>query len=208
MSAEGYAPGSQVVFDVFRAGALVGQSEPVTVGSDGLAEVNHPGGGCWISSTQTPNIRGGDLVRVTDMSTGVAEETTVANVTANKPRTTAVSGQVVVTGTAAAEDGSRIPLAQLEQRLVNPDLFQKNGRRTLRAPGDGTLSYVGTTGNTWRAVYNGLSGTDISRALAAESRILWLGADPAKENQLTIFEIGEGVQNGPEPPCTAPAEAA
>ena len=208
VSAEGYAPGSQVVFDVFRAGALVGQSEPVTVGSDGLAEVNHPGGGCWISSTQTPNIRGGDLVRVTDMSTGVAEETTVANVTANKPRTTAVSGQVVVTGTAAAADGSRIPLAQLEQRLVNPDLFQKNGRRTLRAPGDGTLSYVGTTGNTWRAVYNGLSGTDISRALAAESRILWLGADPAKENQLTIFEIGEGVQNGPEPPCTAPAEAA
>jgi hypothetical protein len=127
----------------------------------------------------------------------------VANVTATKPRNPA-SGQIVVTGTAAAPDGSRIPLEQLEQRLVNPDLFARNGRRTLRAPGDGTVQYVGTTGNTWRATYTGLSGTDVTKALASESRILWLGADPAKENQLTIFELGEGVQNGPEPPCTAP----
>jgi hypothetical protein len=219
VSAEGYRPGVPATVNVFRPDAagvrtLVG-SATVTPGDDGLVEINHPGGGCWID--QTPNIRAGDIVRVTQQAADgsiVAEETTVANVVAKRARTTTVSGQVIVTGTAstagteAAPAGDRIPLAQLEQRLVNPSLFAKNGRRTLRAPGDGTLAYVGATGYTWRATYNGLSSGDITKALAAESRILWLGSDPALENQLTIFEIGDEVQNGPEPPCTAPAEAA
>jgi hypothetical protein len=219
VSAEGYRPGVPATVNVFRPDAagvrtLVG-SATVTPGDDGLLEINHPGGGCWID--QTPNLRAGDIVRVTQEAADgsvVAEETTVANVVARKARTTTVSGQVIVTGTAStagtetAPAGDRIPLDQLEQRLVNPSLFAKNGRRTLRAPGDGTLAYVGATGYTWRATYNGLSSGDISKALAAESRILWLGSNPALENQLTIFEIGDEVANGPEPPCTAPPEAA
>jgi hypothetical protein len=205
LSAEGYQPGARLSFSVFRNGGPVGQSDEVTVGDDGVAEINHPGGGCWLADTQTPNIRAGDVVRVTDVVTGQAEETTVANVTATRPRSPA-SGQIVVTGTAVAPNGSRIPLDQLEQRLINPDRFARSGARSLRAPGEGTLQYVGTTGNTWRATYTGLTAADVTKALAAESRILWLGTDPLKENQLTIFEIGEGVQNGPEPPCVAPAE--
>jgi hypothetical protein len=219
VSAEGYRPGVPATVNVFRPDAagvrtLVG-SATVTPGDDGLVEINHPGGGCWID--QTPNLRAGDIVRVTQEAADgsvVAEETTVANVVARKARATTVSGQVIVTGTAStagtetAPAGDRIPLDQLEQRLVNPSLFAKNGRRTLRAPGDGTLAYVGATGYTWRATYNGMSSGDISKALAAESRILWLGSNPALENQLTIFEIGDAVANGPEPPCTAPPEAA
>ena len=224
VSAEGYAPGVAITFNVFRPDAT-GQSKLVgsattTVGADGLAEINHPGGGCWVG--QTPNIRAGDIVRVTQ--NGVAEETRVANVTASAPvrainATTGqpeirVTGTAATAGTEAAPAGSRIPLGQLEQRLINGDRFAINGRRDLRAmnppdpeKGGGTLNYFGGAGSfTWRAVYSGLSEADMTRALAAESRILWLGSNPLRENQLTIFEIGEEVVNGPEAPCTAPAE--
>jgi hypothetical protein len=225
VSAEGYRPGVSATVNVFRPDAagvrqLVG-SATGTVGADGLFEVNHPGGSCWID--QTPNIRSGDVVRISqDDGTGaiVAEETTVANVVAKPARrvTFASNGTVNITvdgtaatgGTEAAPAGSRIPLAQLEQRLIssssNP--FEKNGRRDLRAPGDGVLRYVGTDGFTWRATYAGLSEADLQRAVASETRILWLGADPLAGTEGTIFEIGDGVLNGPAAPCTAPAEAA
>jgi hypothetical protein len=223
VSAEGYRPSVPATVNVFRPDAagvrtLVG-SATVTPGADGLVEVNHPGGGCWVD--QTPNIRAGDVVRITQQAADgstVAEETSVANVVAKRARkvTFASTGQVAITvdgtaataGSEAAPAGDRIPLAQLEQRLVSADLFVKNGKRTLRAPGDGTLRYVGTTGYTWRATYTGLTDADMAKAVAAESRILWLGSDPLAGTQLTIFEIGDGVANGPSPPCTAPAEAA
>ena len=222
VSAEGYRPGVPATVNVFRPDSaglrtLVG-SATVTPGADGLVEVNHPGGGCWVD--QTPNIRAGDVVRITQQAADgrvVAEETKVANVVAKAARkvTFASTGQVAITvdgtaatgGTEAAPAGDRIPLAQLEQRLVNADLFAKNGKRTLRAPGDGTLRYVGTTGYAWRATYTGLSDADMAKAVASESRGMWLGTDPLAGNQLTIFEIGDGIAGGPAAPCTAPAEA-
>ena len=224
VSAEGYVPGVPATINVFRPDALgirtVVGSVTVTPGADGLVEVNHPGGGCWVG--QTPNIRAGDIVRITQ--NGIAEETRVANVTAGRPvrATNATTGQpeIRVTGTAAtlgtedAPAGARIPMGQLEARLINGDRFAINGRRDLRAAnpqdtdrGGGTLNYFGGAGSfTWRAVWSGLTEADIQKALAAESRMLWLGTNPALENQLTIFENGDEVANGPEAPCTAPAE--
>jgi hypothetical protein len=200
-----------VSFSVFRNGAFVGQSEDITVGTDGLAEVNHPGGGCWLADTQTPNIRPGDVVRITNLATHTAEQTTVANVTADQP-TSPAKGTVVVTGMALNPDGTPMDLANVEERLVNAAKFA-NGKRTLRATvapaaGQGTLK-PGATPGSWVATYTGLSSTDVTKALAAESRVLWLGPDPAAGTQLTIYERPDpinGIVNGPALPCTAPAE--
>jgi hypothetical protein len=195
---------------VSQSTAVMPQDDPSTPEFDGLVEVNHPGGGCWLSDTQTPNIRPGDVVRVTDKSTGVAEETTVANVTVNKPSSPS-AGTVVVTGTALRADRTAIPLAQVEQRFVNAARFD-NGSRTLRAPGRGTLT-EGPTVGSWVATYTGLSAADVADALGGETRAMWLGASPAAGTELTIYELPDalsdvlnGVMDGPSAPCTAPAE--
>jgi hypothetical protein len=211
ISADGYTPGHNVVFSVLRNGTLVGQSDSVPVDDTGLAEVNHPGGGCFIANTQTPNLRPGDVVRITDLTTNVAEQTTVANVTANKP-TNPSTGTVVVTGTAVKADGTAIPLDQIEQRFVNTTRFA-NGTRTLRSARQGTL-VAGATPGSWVATYTGLGSTDVTKALKGETRVLWLGPTPGAGTELTIFELPDvlsgvlnGIMDGPTPPCTAPAEA-
>jgi hypothetical protein len=210
ISADGYTPGHNVAFSVLRGGTLVGQSDAILVDDTGLAEVNHPGGGCWTSTTQTPNIRPGDVVRITDLSTGAAEQTTVANVTVNKA-TSPSANTVVVTGKALNPDGSAMDLTQVEQRFVNSQKFS-NGTRTLRAPTRGTLT-AGATVGSFTATYTGLASGDVTKALGGETRVLWLGPAAAPATQLTIFELPDalsgvlnGVQDGPTPPCTAPAE--
>lgn len=211
ISADGYTPGQSVAFSVIRNGALVGQSETVTVDEAGVAEVNHPGGGCFLADTQTPDIKVGDVVRITDLATHVAEQTTVANVTANKP-TSPSAGKVVVTGTALNPDGSAMLASQIEQRFVNSSRFS-NGSRTLRSSRTGATLTVDAQGN-WVATYTGLVAADVTKALGGETRVLWLGPDPAAGTELTIYELPDtlsgvlnGVMNGPTPPCTAPAEA-
>jgi hypothetical protein len=211
VSADGYTPGDSVAFSVLRGGTLVGQSDPITVDDAGLAEVNHPGGGCWTSTTQTPNIRPGDTVRITNLGTGAAEQTKVADVTVNKPTGSTSAGTVTVTGTALNPDGSAMDLAEVEQRFVNPQKFS-NGTRTLRAPTRGTLT-AGATLGSFTATYTGLSGADVTKALGGETRVLWLGPAAAPATQLTIFELPDalsgvlnGVADGPSAPCIAPAE--
>jgi hypothetical protein len=210
ISADGYTPGSTVSFSVLRGGTLVGQSDSVVVDDAGVAEVNHPGGGCFLSTTQTPDIRVGDVVRITDLTSHVAEQTTVADVTVDKP-TSPAANTVRVTGTAFNADGSPMALGQVEQRFVNTQRFA-SGRRTLRAPGQGTL-VAGATPGSWVATYTGLVSTDVTKALKGETRAMWLGPDPAAGTELTIYELPDtlsgvlnGVVGGPMSPCTAAAE--
>jgi hypothetical protein len=212
VSADGYTPGSNVSFSVLRNGTLVGQSDPIVVDDTGLAEVNHPGGGCWTADSQTPNIRPGDVVRITNLDTHVAEQTTVANVTVNKPTGSTTTGTVRVTGTALNANGTPMDLAQVEQRFVNAQKFV-GGRRTLRAPSANATLEAGATPGSFVATYTGLVSTDVTKALKGETRAMWLGADPAAGTQLTIYELPDalsgvlnGVMDGPTPPCTAPAE--
>ena len=68
-------------------------------------------------------------MRITNLDTHAAEETTVANVTVNKA-TNPSAGTVVVSGTAFNADGSAMDLASIEQRFVNSQKFS-NGTRTL-----------------------------------------------------------------------------
>ncbi len=235
VSSSGFSQTDSVVVSVIHLNgttinsvAAVPQDDPATPGFDGIVEVNHPGGVCWVGVT--PDIRGGDRVRTTatDSVTGVVviDETTVQNVIAKRPVIIrhesfagARDGVIAVHGTARAQTGGPIPVTQLEQRLVaNRDAFDLNGRRTLRAPGgitppapgDGVMDYdpvspANPEGINWTATYSGLSENDVVRGADAESRGMWLGAGAAGA-EATVFEIGAGIFGGPGAPCSAPLE--
>jgi hypothetical protein len=228
ISATGYVAGRAYNFSLFHPDGKQYASVNANASTDGTGtvEVNHPGGACWIGTT--PNMKPGDVIRITDTTTGVAEQTTVANVTAERPIVTAVDsatggGTVQVHGTAADNAGKQIPVASLENRLVaNRDLFNVNGRRVVRAGGaglDGTLTYDSATSTKWTATYTFQTPDDLARAaggtstsgnafVGAESRAIWLGRDPLALNEQTIFENGAGVVGGPAglPGCTDVAE--
>ena len=219
LSATGYDPAHLYVFTVLRGGVVVFTSNPQAPDATGTVEVNHPGGACWL--VNTPNLRPGDVVRITDASTGVPEQTTIANVTAERPIATA-PGTVTIHGTAQDAAGLPLPIDQIEQRLIaNRDLFEKNGKRTLRAGAglDGTLTYDAPGSIKWTATYTGLSAKDVIRAVGgvaadgtvfvgAESRGHWLGRAPLALVETTIFENGPGVVGGPPgaPDCITPLE--
>ena len=211
-------PGDTYHFEILRNGVVAFTTQPQAAAADGVIEVNHPGGTCW--NVRTPNIKTGDLVRLVDETTGVADQTIVMGVTAGRPIATSAN-TVVIHGTAVDQNGDRLPIDQIEQRLVaNRDLFELNGRRTLRAASagaDGTLSYDSPTSTHWTATYTGMSAIDVVRAaggtiggqtfIGAESRGHWLGRDPLALLESTIFENGSGVVGGPaNPPCSAVAE--
>jgi len=221
VSAEGYTQDDTVTVEIIHPGSVLGvgtvtglvpQDDPATDGFDGIVEVNHPGGACWVGST--PDIRPGDTVRITIDSgpnKGQVDETVVANVTAKRPVQIDAT-TLEVHGTARSADGAPLPLDQIEQRLVAPgDQFNKSGARTLRAPGEGRLTYdpvdpdTNPNGVNWTARYT-LGAHDMALALEAESRAMWLGVDPLLANEATIFEIGAGIVGGPQAPCTAPKE--
>lgn len=220
VSADGYAATDRPTIQVLRANAVIGtasnltpQDDPGTPGFDGLVEVNHPGGGCW--EGVTPDIRPGDVVRVLT-APDVGDQTSTANVTVTQRATKTAAGTVVMKGTAVAPGGGQIPVDQLEARIVaGNQSFALNGKRTLRASSavgdDGTLAYDGPGLTTWTATWTGLTGvgadgvSDADRAsnpTSAQSRSLWLGADPAVGTEITIYEDGEIA--GPSAPCTAP----
>ena len=133
-----------------------------------------------------------------------SDQTTTANVQADAAAQ--VGGKIVVTGTAQDGLGKPLPVDQIEQRLVaNKDAFDLNGRRTIRANSvgdDGVLSYDAPGSIHWTATYDTLDSADIKRALGAQTRILWLGRNPAATTEGTIYEVDE--VGGPAAPCTAP----
>ncbi len=208
---DGYLGAGAVVVEVFRGGTVVGRAT-TTPDATGLVEVNHAGPGCWGASgyPNTPDIRPGDVVRITPVATGVPDQTTVAGVTVDRPVQTAPD-TVVVHGTARAADGSRLPLDQVEGRMgsTNGTEFRLNSRKVLRAPGDGTIAYDGATSASWTATFTGLAAADVTRALNGDTVVNWLGRAPLVGNELTIAENGVGVDGGPAAgSCTAPLDPA
>jgi hypothetical protein len=214
LSTSGYAPNTKYSFALLRNNKVFATSSTATSDATGVVEVNHPGGACW--NTVTPNVQPGDVVRIVGPD-GVADQTTVAGITSERPIVTAIDavtggGTVEVHGTANDGTGKQIPVDQIEQRLVaNRDLFDINGRRTVRAGGagtDGALSYDSATSLRWTATYRFQTPDDLARAaggtstsgkvfVGSESRLLWLGRTPAAGNEQTIYENGPGVVGGP-----------
>jgi hypothetical protein len=204
VSAEGYTPGQTVTFKVLRAGALVGVGS-VVAGLDGLAEVNHPGGGCW--DTQ-PDIVPGDVVSVQE--TKAAEETTTVqnmSVTANAEQGLSATGAATTTVTVGGLIGAGVDRTQVEQRIVDPRFTNLIGRRDIRAvPGDPTLSRLsGKTAwyssqltfpdaDSFKATYVFSGTTALNAAKIAGTASLGeraLAWDDATLRGATIAEYGE-----------------
>jgi hypothetical protein len=213
--AEGYAPGEKVTVRVLRNGVQIGVAENAHAYSGtldptiaGMIEVNHPAptgeqDNCWFSVT--PDIRPGDTVQVlTAPDTGDQMQTANVVVTVPSAETAPGSGTVIMHGTARDANGNQLPIGQIEARLVSPgNLFAKNGKRTLRAPGEGTISYDAPGSVNWTATFSGLTSADVTRAILAENRIMSLGVNPLLANEVTIYEYAAA--GGPQAPCASPA---
>lgn len=205
---DNYVGAGPVVVEVFRDGKVVGRAR-TTPDATGLVEVNHAGPGCWGDAgfPNTPDLRAGDIVRITPDATGVPDQTTVSDAVVQRPVQTATD-TVVVHGTAADAAGRPLPLDQLEARMVSTgNEFRLNGRRTLRAPTDGTIAYDAAGSTAFTATFRGLVAADVTRALNADMVVSWLGRTPLTGNELTIVENGVGTDGGPAAgSCTAPLD--
>ena len=225
VSIEGYDQlafeGKQATITVTRNGAET--SRAVGTITDGGLEVNHPGGVCW--QGVTPDIKFGDVVRVS-FPGGASDSTTTL-----RPEVTPQADSTGFRKVGAFDlvvDGQRgaVPLARIEQRIVNPDLNLTDiGRRDIRAPsrpGPYTSTLTAPTPTTFRATYHFVTNADTTAAeatamrdLAAEGQmraLSWQVTDAAGNRQgLTISEFGElggpGLGGCPQGPSALPPNA-
>ncbi|MEP6665668.1 MAG: hypothetical protein ABJA81_04380, partial [Nocardioidaceae bacterium] len=203
VSLSGYSgqAGQTATFVVSRNGVTIGTASGVLGAGDPSLEVNHPGGVCW-DAPSTPDILPGDEVQVyvgDQAAGGTAEGVRTRNVT--DQQAVEVGTDVIVHGNATdLVTGGRVPLADLEQRIVNPDLVPFVGKRDIRAT---DISYdlvdpaTNPNGTNFTAAYHGLSQGARDAAVAGEARVLsWELVDAAGNRQgITIYEAG--VTGGP-----------
>ena len=203
VSVEGYEghAGQTATVNVTRDGAVVGSTKAVVSGTDVAFEINHPGGVCWGAGTAldvTPDIVAGDVVSIT-FPDGSSDDTTVSTATVSKDMTQSGT-TVTVEGTV----GTDVNKAQMEQRIVNPDLVPVIGRRDVRAvPGPLVPARTGgyssglafPTPTTFLATYEfaSLAGAETTAAAELGERAMsWQQEDADGNRQgLTIAEFGE-----------------
>ena len=216
VSVEGFAANADLAISVRRDGAEVSDAVGRT-DATGLLEVNHPGGVCW--RNVTPDIVPGDTVRVTYRNTsnnqakglvaGSGAAANTLNATATQAFVPAENPDVVVVkGQALLANGSRIPLARLEVRIINPDFrdptISRITRRDIRADsaggrvdgvpgGTGTLAYDSDTASTFTAVFTGMNAAERQLAVDGQTRAMaWQQTTAAGDRLgITIFEVGE-----------------
>jgi hypothetical protein len=206
VSIEGYQDhvGETATVTVARGVQVVGQAKGVVAAGDVAFEINHPGGVCWGAGAPanlqvTPNIVAGDKVSIT-FPDGSEGDTTVSSGVASDAVLDGDGVTVRITGTLGVDDNR----AQIEQRIINPDMVALVGRRDVRAlPGpmapapkggyrsgldiaaDGsyTATYVFDTPEAARAAANAPLG---------ERLMSWQVEDAAANRQgVTIAEFGE-----------------
>ena len=207
VSIEGFPAGTDLQVVVRRGTGptpVIGTARGI-VPSGGIFEINHPGGICW--SGQTPDIQPGDWIdafSVVNMGFNAGQRQQVIGAQVTRRATVTSDGRVRVDGTAVdPRNGLPFPLANVEQRIINPD-FQNTriGRRDIRADtaggrtdnipnGSGTLQANGPPG--WRAFYTGLLPAEQQLALAGQARAMaWFSTNANGDRfGLTISEFGE-----------------
>jgi hypothetical protein len=206
--------------EVIRDGKLVTSASGLSPDDAGLVEINHVGTNCW--SGTTPELRANDIVRATvynqDGIEAWIEQAHVANVVVTKA-TNPAPGVIELKGEAYGHDGVRIPLEQLDHRLVSSTAvpFGATGKRSIRADSTGTLQgtmaydpidpVTNPAGGKFTIRYTGLDAKDVALAQKVVSVVSWLGRVPAANLELTISETGGADAPGPAgPDCVAPLE--
>ncbi len=207
VSVEGFADhaGETATLEITRAGNVIGSAQAQVSGATVAFEVNHPGGVCWGNGTSlkvTPDIRPGDKATVSFGATS-AGDATVQDAFAEKVAYDPASpAKVVVTGRVNLAAG--IDPANVEQRIVNPDLVALIGKRDVRAvPGALTPAKTGgyssgldipAGGTTFTATYV-FDDAAVAKTVAdgGGARLLtWQVTDAAGNRQgVTIAELGE-----------------
>ncbi len=203
---EGYQNhiGEEGKVEVIRNGQVIGSAIGKVEEGDVAFEVNHPGGYCWGAGTGlnvTPDIRPGDKVNISfngidagDTIAGNSYVTQDAFIPAGTPNTVIVKGFV----------GPGVNPAQMEQRIINPDLVDTDiGKRDIRAlpgpltpaPKGGYSSALTFEGDTFTATYvfqDPANATLAANAPLGERAMSWQEEDADGNRQgLTIAEFGE-----------------
>lgn len=223
VSVEGYQDhaGETALVEVTRPGSgAVGSARSVVSGTDVAFEINHPGGVCWGADTAakvTPDIRAGDTVSIT-FADGTRDETTTQDAAVTQDMT--LEGSTL---TVLGRTGPNVNRAQMEQRVINPDLGATDvGRRDIRAlpgplvpaaKGGYSSSLTFATDGTFLATYQFNDPVTAQIAAAAdlgERAMAWQQEDADGNRQgLTIAEFGElggpGMGGCPAGPGDQPA---
>jgi hypothetical protein len=200
---EGYQDhvGEVGLVEVKRGGTVIGSAKGTAEAGDVAFEINHPGGYCWGAGTGlnvTPDIRPGDIATVT-WPDGTSGDTTVSSAM--------VTGDAVLSGstlTVTGTVGPDVNTAQMEQRIINPDLVPTAvNKRDIRAvsgpltpaPKGGYSSSLTFGTGTFTATYvfdDPAVATIASKAALGERAMSWQVEDADGNRQgLTIAEFGE-----------------
>src|SRR3954447_1827141 len=200
---EGYQDhvGEVATVEVNRPGVgVIGSAKGTVERGDVAFEINHPGGYCWGAGTGlnvTPDIQAKDVVSI-KFTDGTSGETTTAGA--------AVTGDATVSGSTVTVNGniSGANPAQMEQRIVNPDLVDLVGKRDVRAvfgpmtpaPKGGYSSGLVNNGDgTFTATYvfdDPAAAEAAANSDLGERAMSWQVEDADGNRQgLTIAEYGE-----------------
>jgi Fibronectin type III domain len=205
VSIEGYQDhvDETATLTVTRNGQVVGQASAKVARGDVAFEVNHPGGVCWGAGAPsnlnvTPDIVAGDVVTIR-FPDGTQGDTTVGSGVASDAQQNGTT--VTVTG----KLGPDVNRAQIEQRIINPDLVDTVvARRDVRAvPGPLTpapkggyssgLQIAADGSYTATYVFDTQEAADLVAAAPLGERLMsWQVEDnDANRQGLTIAEFGE-----------------
>jgi hypothetical protein len=206
---EGYQShiGEVGLVEVTRDGKVIGSAKGTVEEGDVAFEINHPGGYCWGAGTGlnvTPDIRPGDKVNISFNGIDAGDTTTANTYVTGDSQLVANAAGVKDTLVVHGYTGPGVSQAQMEQRIIQPDLVDTEiGRRDIRAvPGPLTLAPKGGysssltfEGDQFTATY---VFTDPANALIAskadlgERAMSWQVEDADGNRQgLTIAEYGE-----------------
>jgi hypothetical protein len=200
---EGYQDrvGQSATVEVSRNGRVVGSAQSEVAAGDVAFEINHPGGVCWGNGTDlnvTPDIQAGDKVSIKFdgevVGDTIVQDTNITSDSVRNGATLTIKGHV----------GPGVNPAQMEQRIVNPDMKDTNiGRRDVRAlpatvltPSDkgGYSSMLQVNGQEFTATYvfDDPAVAEMAAGGGGERIMSWQEQDGLDNRQgLTISEYKE-----------------
>ena len=216
----GYGPvGSNVTVEVLRNGVTIGTSSGPAIDAEGLPglEVNHGpegaavAGDCWVG--HTPDIRPGDLVRVTDG--GGVDEVIVDNIAFTGRPTELGNGDIIVPFVARRANGNAIPASFIDSaefRAASNNSVRFEGNRVLvqRQPGGAPGEYQMRYRSPFRPSRNDdqtpFNQRQLRRALLGDGHAVGFGhVDPLPSESMLYDGLDDAP--GPAPGCEAAPSA-